>query len=84
MASSSKLQYLQHRIRRSRAALNSYTIGLAQELKKEGIKVNAATPGFTSTQLTGFNVHGKTTREGAKSLLSTKMDRLVSIAMILI
>ena len=53
----------------SKAALNSYTIGLAQELKKEGIKVNAATPGFTSTQLTKYNAHGKTTREGAESLL---------------
>ena len=53
----------------SKAALNSYTIALAQELKKEGIKVNAATPGYTSTQMTNFNAHAKTTREGAESLL---------------
>jgi NAD(P)-dependent dehydrogenase (short-subunit alcohol dehydrogenase family) len=53
----------------SKAALNSYTIVLAQELKKEGIKVNAATPGFTSSQLTKFNAYGKTTRQGAESLL---------------
>ena len=53
----------------SKAAVNSYTIALAQELQKEGIKVNAATPGFTSTQLTNFTAYGKTTRQGAESLL---------------
>jgi NAD(P)-dependent dehydrogenase (short-subunit alcohol dehydrogenase family) len=32
----------------SKAALNSYTIALAHELKGEGIKVNAVSPGLTS------------------------------------
>ena len=53
----------------SKAALNSYTIALAHELKKDGIKVNAATPGFTSSKLTNFNAWGKTARQGAESLL---------------
>ena len=53
----------------SKAAVNSYTIALAQELKKEGIKVNAVTPGFTSTKLNYFHHGGKTTRQGAEALL---------------
>jgi len=53
----------------SKAAANSYTIALAQELKKEGIKVNAATPGFTTSKLNNFHAGGKTTRQGAELLL---------------
>ncbi len=44
----------------SKAAANSYTIVLAQELKKEGIKVNAVTPGFMMSKLNNFHVGGKT------------------------
>jgi len=51
----------------SKAALNSYTIALAHELKGEGIKVNAVTPGLTSTNLTDHI--GKTTKAGAEVLL---------------
>jgi len=53
----------------SKAAANSYSIALAQELKSEGIKVNVVTPGFTSTQLNGFGDGGKTAKEGAVSIL---------------
>jgi len=53
----------------SKAAVNSYTIALAQELKKEGIKVNTVTPGFTSSKLNNFLEGGKTTRRGAEALL---------------
>ncbi|KAF8323558.1 hypothetical protein F5887DRAFT_1116470 [Amanita rubescens] len=53
----------------SKAAANSYTITLAQELKKDGIKVNAVTPGLTTTKLNNFHAGGKTTRQGAESLL---------------
>jgi len=53
----------------SKAAANSYTIALAQELKAEGIKVNAVTPGFTSTKLNGFLPGGKSARGGAEVLL---------------
>ena len=51
----------------SKAALNSYTIALAHELKEEGIKVNAVTPGLSSTRLSQYS--GKTARAGAEVLL---------------
>jgi len=53
----------------SKAAANSYTIALAHELKKENIKVNAVTPGFTTTKLNFHAQGGKTAKEGAESLL---------------
>ncbi|KAF7360032.1 hypothetical protein MVEN_00730900 [Mycena venus] len=53
----------------SKAAANSYTIALAHELKKEGIKVNCATPGFTTTKLNGFAPGGKTPEQGAALLM---------------
>ncbi|KAF7326042.1 hypothetical protein MKEN_00455100 [Mycena kentingensis (nom. inval.)] len=53
----------------SKAAQNSYTIALAQELSGEGIKVNAVTPGFTSTKLNGFGEGGKTSVQGAEIVL---------------
>lgn len=51
----------------SKAALNSYTIALSHELKAEGIKVNAVTPGLTSTKMSGQT--GKTVTSGAAALL---------------
>lgn len=53
----------------SKAAANSYIIALAHELRDKDVKVNSATPGFTSTKLNGFKEGGKTAEEGAKSLL---------------
>ncbi|KAJ7177060.1 hypothetical protein C8R46DRAFT_1078071 [Mycena filopes] len=53
----------------SKAAANSYTIALAHELKDEGIKVNAVTPGFTTTKLNGFAPGGKTAEQGAALLV---------------
>ncbi|KAG6900314.1 hypothetical protein C0993_012746 [Termitomyces sp. T159_Od127] len=53
----------------SKAAANSYTIALAFELRKEGIKVNAITPGFTSTKLNNFREGGKPVKAGAESIL---------------
>ncbi|KAJ7660291.1 hypothetical protein DFH06DRAFT_1194190 [Mycena polygramma] len=53
----------------SKAAANSYTIALARALKDEGIKVNAATPGFTTTKLNGFAPGGKTAEQGAAMLV---------------
>jgi len=53
----------------SKAAANSYTIALAHELKSEGFRVNAVTPGFTSTKLNFFGEGGKTPQDGAKALL---------------
>lgn len=53
----------------SKTAANSYTIALAHELKEEGFKVNAVTPGFTSTKLNYFAKGGKSPRDGASALL---------------
>ena len=53
----------------SKAAANSYTIALAQELKGEGIKVNAVTPGFTATKINHYHGAAKPVRAGAESLL---------------
>ena len=53
----------------SKAAANSYTIALAHELKGAGIKVNAVTPGFTSTKLNHFGEGGKSSKAGAEILL---------------
>ncbi|KAG6902417.1 hypothetical protein C0995_000343 [Termitomyces sp. Mi166 len=53
----------------SKAAANSYTIALAFELRKDGIKVNAITPGFTSTKLNNFREGGKPVKAGAEIIL---------------
>ena len=53
----------------SKTAVNSYTIALAQELRGEGIKVNAVAPGFTSTKLNNYSKGGKTAKAGAEVLL---------------
>lgn len=53
----------------SKAAANSYTIALAHQLNGEGFKVNAVTPGFTSTKLNFFGKGGKSPRDGAGILL---------------
>ncbi|KAJ3975837.1 hypothetical protein EV361DRAFT_886762 [Lentinula raphanica] len=52
----------------SKAAANSYVIALAHELKPEGFKVNAVTPGFTTTKLNGYAPGGKTTEQAAELL----------------
>ncbi|KAJ7290251.1 hypothetical protein C8J57DRAFT_1164483 [Mycena rebaudengoi] len=49
----------------SKAALNSHTISLAHVLREEGIKVNAAAPGFTTTNLNGNMPGGITPEQGA-------------------
>ncbi|KIK54326.1 hypothetical protein GYMLUDRAFT_48867 [Collybiopsis luxurians FD-317 M1] len=52
----------------SKAALNSYSIALAHELKDENIRVNVVTPGITATKL--YNYFGnRTPEDGAKVLL---------------
>ncbi|KAJ7641024.1 hypothetical protein FB45DRAFT_976103 [Roridomyces roridus] len=53
----------------SKAAANSYTVGLAKDLEAEGIRVNTATPGFTTTKLNGFAEGGKTSEQAAAILL---------------
>lgn len=53
----------------SKAALNSYAIALAYEVKDFGIKVNCVTPGFTSTKLNHFGAGGKSIEAGAQTLV---------------
>jgi len=49
----------------SKTALNAITIGLALDLAPEGIKVNAACPGYTKTALNNF-MGTRTVAEGAR------------------
>lgn len=53
----------------TKAALNSYTISLSYELKAQGTRVNAVTPGLTSTQLNNFVEGGGTPRQAAAGIL---------------
>ena len=49
----------------SKTALNAVTVGLALELAPEGIKVNAACPGYTRTALNNFQ-GTRSVEEGAR------------------
>lgn len=49
----------------SKTALNALTIAMAIELEKEGIKVNAVSPGFTKTNLNGY-AGTETVEDGAR------------------
>ena len=48
----------------SKAAANAVTVAFAAELEPAGIKVNAACPGFTATDLNGF-AGTRTVEQGA-------------------
>ncbi|HEX3933528.1 MAG TPA: SDR family oxidoreductase [Puia sp.] len=48
----------------SKTALNALTVAMAIELEPEGIKVNAVSPGFTKTNLNGYQ-GTETVEEGA-------------------
>ena len=52
----------------SKAALNMMTIQLAYELRETGIKVNAADPGYTATDLNG-NSGPQTVEEGSEEIV---------------
>ena len=49
----------------SKTALNALTVAMAIELEKEGIKVNAVSPGFTRTNLNGY-AGTETVEQGAR------------------
>ncbi|WP_437928638.1 SDR family oxidoreductase [Sorangium sp. So ce291] len=53
----------------SKAALNMVTVQLAKELRGSGIKVNAADPGYTATDLNN-NTGTQTVAEGAESTVT--------------
>ncbi len=52
----------------SKAAMNMFTVQLAWELRETTIKVNAAAPGYTKTDLNG-NKGGQTVAEGAAAAI---------------
>lgn len=52
----------------SKAALNMMTVGLAYELRDTPIKVNAANPGYTATDLNG-NSGFQTVEEGSEAIV---------------
>jgi NAD(P)-dependent dehydrogenase (short-subunit alcohol dehydrogenase family) len=56
----------------SKAALNMLTVLLAAELRDTGIKVNAACPGYTATDLNGHNGY-QTVAQGAVAPVSLAM-----------
>ncbi|EEB90619.1 hypothetical protein MPER_11150 [Moniliophthora perniciosa FA553] len=53
----------------SKAALNSYTIGLANELRDQKIRVNCICPGIVKTKFTGYMEGAKSPEDGAKLLV---------------
>jgi len=59
-----------------RLLIHSYTIALAQELKKDRIKVNAVTPGFTTSKINLFMPGKKSLEDGALALVPfTLLDK---------
>jgi NAD(P)-dependent dehydrogenase (short-subunit alcohol dehydrogenase family) len=54
----------------SKAAVNMLTVQLAWELKDTAIKVNAANPNFTDTELVPGAVGGRPVAEGAKTAIA--------------
>ncbi|KAH9478042.1 (+)-neomenthol dehydrogenase [Psilocybe cubensis] len=52
----------------SKAAVNSYTVNLSQDLEKEGFKVNAVCPGLVSSRLNNFIEGGKSLEAGAQAI----------------
>ena len=49
----------------SKTAVNALTVAMALELEREGIKVNAVSPGYTKTNLNGYS-GTETVEEGAR------------------
>jgi NAD(P)-dependent dehydrogenase (short-subunit alcohol dehydrogenase family) len=57
----------------SKAALNTFTILLAKELKPDGVRVNSICPGYVNTELNG-NSGVLTTDESAKNIVPFIMN----------
>ncbi|MER9441265.1 SDR family oxidoreductase [Mesorhizobium sp. M0340] len=52
----------------SKTALNAITVAFARELAPQGIKVNAAAPGYTATDLNGYKGH-RTVQQAAEIVI---------------
>jgi NAD(P)-dependent dehydrogenase (short-subunit alcohol dehydrogenase family) len=57
----------------SKTALNAITVALAIELEDTGVKVNAASPGFTATALNNF-AGTETVEQGARNIVRVALD----------
>ena len=57
----------------SKTALNALTLAMALELEPEGIKVNAVSPGYTSTNLNGY-AGTETVEEGAREAVRVALQ----------
>ena len=57
----------------SKTALNAITLSFAIELEATGIKVNAASPGFTATALNNFE-GTETVEQGARNPVRVALD----------
>ncbi|KAK7031055.1 hypothetical protein VNI00_013654 [Paramarasmius palmivorus] len=53
----------------SKAALNAYTIGLANELRDQKIRVNCICPGIVKTKFNGYMKEGRSPEDAAKYIL---------------
>ncbi|NML38825.1 SDR family oxidoreductase [Chitinophaga sp. G-6-1-13] len=63
----------------TKTAVNAFTVMLANELREQHFTVNSVTPGYTATDLNGFQGF-KTVAEGAKPIVELAMstDRTVT------
>ncbi len=52
----------------SKTALNAITVAFARELEPSGIKINAAAPGYTATDLNGYKGH-RTVQQAAEIVI---------------
>ncbi len=57
----------------SKTAVNAFTVMLANELYETGITVNSVTPGYTATDLNGFQ-GAKTIEQGATAIVRMAMQ----------
>ena len=57
----------------SKTSLNALTVAMAIELEPEGIKVNAVSPGYTKTNLNGYQ-GTETVEEGAREAVRVALQ----------
>jgi NAD(P)-dependent dehydrogenase (short-subunit alcohol dehydrogenase family) len=58
------------------SSLNAVTLAFASALESTGVKVNAACPGFTATDLNNFQgAHCPTGRTGARAPRATRREQ---------
>lgn len=68
----------------AKAALNSYTQGLAKQLILKGIRVNAICPGVVATEFTGHDPNGNLFRRYARGRRILKQEEIAETAIFLL